>query len=168
MTRRLARRDPTTGVLPPQLMGLLNPAIGWAQEQYQRLSDPREYALGGWPSLEALQAHGKAPLSTDDMAAMALDMASPFAKVGGGLLGMTRRMKPPRMSKEEAIAAGYWHPIGDSKKLQRPFNEMTSETVPAMGILDPMRADLEAMQGGTLIPAPGDRSDVGKYLKNAI
>ena len=72
--------------------------------------------------------------------------------------------KPPRMSREEAIAAGYWHPIGDAKKLKTPFDEMTRETTPAYGLLAQKRADLERMQGGELIPAPGDRSDAGKYL----
>ena len=85
----LARRNPQEwrgGLLPYQLGSLLDPLINRAQE----VADPAQWQLGGWPSLEALQAQGQAkgPISQDDMAAMAVDMASPFAKIGG-LLGHT-------------------------------------------------------------------------------
>jgi len=69
-----------------------------------------------------------------------------------------------RMSKAEAEAAGYWHPIGVNKKLPRPINEMSRIVVP-YGEIPPVRPiDIESMQGGVLIPASGDRSDAGKLL----
>jgi hypothetical protein len=70
------------------------------------------------------------------------------------------------MSRAEAEAAGLWHPIGDKKKLPMPFSQMTRETVPVEGATypDAYRANLEAMQGGILLPGHGDRSDFGQYL----
>lgn len=72
--------------------------------------------------------------------------------------------KPPRMSKADAEAAGYWHPIGGGKKLPIPISEMSAEHEPVRGLMDKIIANPESMQGGSIIPLTGDRSIAGQNL----
>jgi hypothetical protein len=71
-----------------------------------------------------------------------------------------------RMSKADAIAQGYWHPIGDGKKLPMPISEMKFDRTPAGSLAPWQRANPESMQGGTIIPLSGDRSIAGQNLNS--
>lgn len=98
---------------------------------------------------------------TDDPERFA-GMMSGMAPGGVGMAGITSRV--PNNSKIRAIAEGYWHPIGDGKKLQVPIAEMSATRVnmpvqTPRSILNP-----ETMQGGVIIPATGDRSIAGQML----
>lgn len=81
-----------------------------------------------------------------------------------GSVKALKSAKPPRMSKAEAEAAGYWHPIGAGKKLPVPVSEMTAEREPVRGLMDKIIANPESMQGGAIIPLTGDRSIAGQNL----
>jgi len=95
---------------------------------------------------------------------MAGNEVSDLAKMHPGQTGAVRGGKTPRMLKEVAENLGYWHPIGNDKKLNKPVSEMT-RTVIDEGTLQPeKRLDLESMQGGVIIPGTGDRTDTGKLL----
>lgn len=73
-------------------------------------------------------------------------------------------MAAPRMSAAEAKAAGYWHPIGDGKKLPVPVSEMKADRTDA-GVLLPWKpASPEQMQGGAIMRLHGDRSIAGQNL----
>jgi hypothetical protein len=72
----------------------------------------------------------------------------------------------PRMSAADSIAAGYWHPIGDGKKLPMPFSQMTSVREPMRDMLPRNIISPESLQGGVLVPASGDRSIAGQMLKS--
>ena len=72
--------------------------------------------------------------------------------------------KAPRMSAAEAEAAGYWHPIGASKKLPIPISQMTAEREPVRGLIDRVVVDPQKMQGGAIFPFAGDRSIAGQNL----
>jgi hypothetical protein len=69
-----------------------------------------------------------------------------------------------RMSRAEAEEAGYWHEIGDNKKLKKPVSELSRDTKPHGKAEEKRVISPEDMQGSILIPAPGDRSDAGKLL----
>jgi hypothetical protein len=97
--------------------------------------------------------------SVDPAAAEEAAMAALFAEGG-----MTKSAKPPRMSRAEAEAAGYWHPIGAGKKLPVPISEMTAEREPVKGLIDRVIMNPESMQGGAIIPLTGDRSIAGQNL----
>lgn len=72
--------------------------------------------------------------------------------------------KAPRMSAQEARDAGYWHPIGLGKKLEKPYQDMTF-TTQAVKNLPPRRSiTLEDLQGQYIVPAVGDRTAAGKLL----
>lgn len=81
-------------------------------------------------------------------------------------MGKSRYPKQPRMSRDDAVAAGYWHPVGADKKLPIPYPEMTRGIEPAHDLVPWRAADWESMQGGTLIPAVGDRTEAGQWLKS--
>lgn len=105
-------------------------------------------------------------------ASVPLDLASFGAggaalKAGAAMLpmmGAVKGAKLPRMTRAEAEAAGYWHPIGDGKKLPVPIGEMKVDRSVAQDMTPWRRASPEAMQGGSLVPFPGDRSIAGQYL----
>lgn len=69
-----------------------------------------------------------------------------------------------RMSQAEAVAKGYWHPVGDGKKLPIPVGEMKATYEDVSGLAPWKLANPEAMQGGAIHPLVGDRSITGKNL----
>lgn len=73
-------------------------------------------------------------------------------------------VKPPRMSAEEARSAGYWHPIGLGKKLEKPYQEMTFKTEDVKNLPQRKAVSLEDLQGQYIVPAVGDRTAAGKLL----
>lgn len=97
--------------------------------------------------------------SVDPAAAEEAAMAALFAEGG-----MTKAAKAPRMSRADAEAAGYWHPIGAGKKLPIPISQMTVEREPVKGLIDRIVMNPESMQGGAIIPLTGDRSIAGQNL----
>jgi len=89
----------------------------------------------------------------------------------GGLLGeMTQAMgtggqsNMARMSAAEAVAKGYWHPIGDGKKLQVPVGDMTASTSQIPGVTPRKIISPESLLGSRLVPATGDRTAAGRML----
>lgn len=73
--------------------------------------------------------------------------------------------KGKRMTREEAEAAGLWHPISDVK-LVRPYDEMTSVTVdnPAVKMAPRKILTSDDLLGKTGIQLVGDRAATGKIL----
>lgn len=72
--------------------------------------------------------------------------------------------KAPRMSAEEARAAGYWHDIGAGKKLPIPISEMRAKLEDVSNLPPKIIRSPETMQGGAIVPFSGDRSTAGKNL----
>ena len=114
---------------------------------------------------------------TDDYARLALNMGS-MAALGMAAKGMARGSAPDggslaeltskRMSAAEAEAAGYWHPIGDGKKLNMPPSQMRYERWADPDIASRMPDQkvmrLADLEGSALVPAIGDRSMAGHTL----
>jgi hypothetical protein len=111
-----------------------------------------------------------------------LAMAMPFSSAGkgatlaGGIVAKVGKagkaaeaaadaLRNTRMSAEEARAAGYWHPIGLGKKLEKPYQEMTYVTEPVKDLPQRKSITLEDLQGQYIVPAVGDRTAAGKLLK---
>jgi hypothetical protein len=84
--------------------------------------------------------------------------------LGDEAMAPARYPKQPRMSREDAVAAGYWHPVGGGKKLPIPFEQLTREISPAHDLVPWKPVNWEELQGGTLIPALGDRTEAGQWL----
>ena len=103
--------------------------------------------------------------------------AMPLGKAGAGLgllagavKGVGRAedalgaVKAARMSRAESEAAGYWHSIGDGKRLPIPVAQMTSEKTVMGGLTPKIMRSPEEMQGGSLVSLVGDRSQAGVLL----
>lgn len=83
------------------------------------------------------------------------------------------RMQQERpMTKAQAKAAGYprdqrWHPLSKNQ-LRRPLDQVERVVEDdGLGLMSPaVTISPEELQGGTLIPALGDRSDIGKNLSS--
>lgn len=69
-----------------------------------------------------------------------------------------------RMSRAAAEAAGFWHPIGLGKKLDKPYGEMTFTHEPLTEFPTPPIRSLEEFQNQYIIPAVGDRTAANKML----
>jgi len=89
-------------------------------------------------------------------AGMTLLGALPFVPSVAGKLG--------KASRAENEAAGLYHPIGGGLKLERPVSDMTATRVPIAELPSRSIISPEAMQGGVLIPAVGDRTAAGSML----
>jgi hypothetical protein len=113
---------------------------------------------------------------TDDYARLALNMGS-MAALGMAAKGMGRgaasdvslsQLASKRMSAAEAEAAGYWHPIGDGKRLAMSVPEMRFQRdidpVVASRMPDRRVMRLSDLEGSALVPAIGDRSMAGYTL----
>ena len=72
--------------------------------------------------------------------------------------------KAPRMSAEEARAAGYWHDIGAGKKLPIPISEMRATLEPVGNLPPKISITPENMKGGSIVSLAGDRSATGQNL----
>jgi hypothetical protein len=72
--------------------------------------------------------------------------------------------KAPRMSAEEARAAGYWHDIGAGKKLPIPILEMRATLEPVGNLPPKISITPENMKGGSIVSFAGDRSATGQNL----
>jgi hypothetical protein len=79
----------------------------------------------------------------------------------GGLLG---KAAVPKMSAQEARAAGYWHPIGLGKKLEKPYQDISFATETIKNLPARKNISLEDLQGQYIVPAVGDRTAAGKLL----
>lgn len=69
--------------------------------------------------------------------------------------------KVAKMSADEAKALGYWHPVGNEKKLKIPVSEMTSVVTEPTVMTTPKVITPESLFGGYGISTKGDRSNVG-------
>jgi hypothetical protein len=141
----------------------------------------REYALP-LPMAEmmnAFTAPGRSFMQPDfDAEKEALDTALAFtggssvgtAPVGSLAMGAPRRpkgiqatAKMPKMSKDQLIQAGYYHPIGENK-LRTLVGDVDFETTPS-GILVPKRTlKPEDLEGGRIVFDAGDRAVAGQKL----
>ena len=87
-----------------------------------------------------------------------------LAAAGKGAKAASKTGKTARMSKAEAEAAGYWHPIGAGKKLPVPVGEMKAEREVIANLPERLSANPEKMVGGAIVPFHGDRSIAGQNL----
>lgn len=69
--------------------------------------------------------------------------------------------KVPKLSAQESIKQGYWHPVGNEKKLKMPVSKMTSIVKPLENIATPKIISPEDLYGGAGIVTKGDRSGIG-------
>lgn len=175
----LARRNPQKwrgGLLPYKLGGLFDQGVQWAQDQLA----PRPF-----PSLEQLQAMAAArgPVTPDEVASMAVDLASPFAKVGG-LLGHTvwhgspHKWDVPDISKvgtgEGAQAYGHGFYSADLKEVAdqyrnpRPTSRMRAGLAAALARANPTPANVKAIEdiraSGHIYKLDIPDDDIPKYL----
>lgn len=90
------------------------------------------------------------------------------ARKGDAVIDALRKAKPvekaPRMSAEEARAAGYWHPIGLGKKLEKPYQDMTFKTEAVKDLPQRKAITIENLKDEYIVPAAGDRAAAGKLL----
>jgi len=92
-------------------------------------------------------------------------MRSPMSQMGGVTTSLKKNItKAPRMSAEEARAAGYWHDIGAGKKLPIPISEMRATLEPVGNLPPKISITPENMKGGSIVSFAGDRSATGQNL----
>jgi len=92
-------------------------------------------------------------------------MRSPMSQMGGVTTSLKKNItKAPRMSAEEARAAGYWHDIGAGKKLPIPISEMRATLEPVGNLPPKISITPENMKGGSIVSLAGDRSATGQNL----
>jgi hypothetical protein len=103
----------------------------------------------------------------DDKFGMGLSAVGMIPFVGGvtkGVKALRGAKKAPRMSAAEAQAAGYWHPIGLGKKLEKPYQDMTFKTEPVKDLPARKSITIEDLKDQFIVPAVGDRTAAGKLL----
>ena len=98
---------------------------------------------------------------TESLPFLAGQMVSPDSMDAVKLAGLAVGGK--RLSRLESEAQGYWHEIGDKKRLKKPFQELSRETKD-LPTLDSRVISPESLQNSVIIPALGDRSDAAKLL----
>jgi hypothetical protein len=81
----------------------------------------------------------------------------PFIPSMGGVIKNAGK----KMSAAEAESLGYWHPVGNNKKLKMPVNQMTSVVTPMENLTIPKIITPESVYGGVGVVAKGDRSGIG-------
>jgi hypothetical protein len=92
-------------------------------------------------------------------------MSNPMSQMGGVTTSLKKNItKAPRMSAEEARAAGYWHDIGAGKKLPIPISEMRATLEPVGNLPPKISITPENMKGGSIVSLAGDRSATGQNL----
>ena len=92
-------------------------------------------------------------------------MSNPMSQMGGVTTSLKKNItKTPRMSAEEARAAGYWHDIGAGKKLPIPISEMRATLEPVGNLPPKISITPENMKGGSIVSLAGDRSATGQNL----
>lgn len=69
-----------------------------------------------------------------------------------------------RMSKADAVAQGYYHPIGEGKKLRTLIPEMSATRIPIKDLPEHNIITPEKLVGSKLVPALGDRTAAGSLL----
>lgn len=109
------------------------------------------------------QAAMDAGAALTDVAPMGLMMTGP-SKGAIGLKNEVGAINPKRMSAQEAINLGYWHDIGAGKKLPIPIGDMKVEREVVKDLPPKKMITPEQLQGGAIIPLPGDRSIAGQNL----
>lgn len=107
----------------------------------------------------------------DDKLGMALSSLGALPVVGGIANVANKARKggeaaagATRMSAKEAIEAGYWHPIGLGKKLEKPYDEISFKTENVKDLPQRKTIKIEDLQGQYIVPAVGDRTAAGKKL----
>jgi len=98
-------------------------------------------------------------LARGDYGNAALNAVGMLPFVAG--MGGTIKNAGKRMSAAEAEALGYWHPVGNDKKLKVPVHEMTSIVSPMENLTIPKIVTPESVYGGVGVVAKGDRSGIG-------
>lgn len=143
----------------PATAPYLPPAASWAEVQSDPLKALANLVMGAvdpWG-----QPKGMNTGSVGGLLGAALPLASLArgAKAGAAAQGA-------RLTRDEAVAAGLWHPIGEGKRLSVPVPEMRftatdagASSLPPVRILDP-----ESMSGAAIVPAIGDRTSAGRVV----
>lgn len=99
----------------------------------------------------------------NDYLGMALGAAGMIPVVGGASRAVKKAITP-RMSAQEAKEAGYWHPIGLGKKLEKPYQDISFKTEQVADLPARKQITLEDLKGQYVVPAVGDRTAAGKLL----
>lgn len=102
-----------------------------------------------------------------DRLGMVLSAAGMVPVAGGAARAANKARKvekPARMSAQEAQEAGYWHPIGLGKKLEKPYGEITFKTENVKDLPKRQEISLENLKDQYIVPAVGDRTAAGKLL----
>jgi len=152
------------GTSPDELgMSVLSPNTQAAKEAayygYQ-LGNAGQIAPAAVPVARTL-GRGLLTLGPSEAAAM----SNPMSQMGGVTTSLKKNItKAPRMSAEEARAAGYWHDIGAGKKLPIPISEMRATLEPVGNLPPKISITPENMKGGSIVSLAGDRSATGQNL----
>lgn len=144
------RVDRSTFLPYSQKEGLHVPAVAADLMKLATASNPQYSNL--------MQPEEAMPLATNMMGGGVV--ASRLAPAPAGSLGMN----VIGQKKQALINAGFYHPIGGGKKLPMPVGDMKFTTVENAPKVDQRVISPESMQGGTLVPAIGDRTAAGAML----
>jgi hypothetical protein len=143
--------------------------IGQTLEQAGLVSDVRRPKTELLASLISPGAAAKTVLNAPKTAMTALraldNLDSAPTMVRMGQRGAVDVGSGGRMSAADAKAAGYWHSVGDGKKLPKPIHEMSAVREPIRDLLPRKFISPESMYGGVIVPASGDRTIAGQLLK---
>jgi hypothetical protein len=124
-------------------------------------------------AVNAFTAPGRAYSGSDPTFNPQEEAANFAMNVMGGGIGASRVAPAPAGSlgmnvigpkKQALIDAGFYHPIGGGKKLPMPVGDMKFTAVENVPKVDQRVISPESMQGGTLVPAIGDRTAAGAML----
>lgn len=129
-----------------------------------------EMALGFVPGVGQAMAARDIERARRDEDPLGMGMAAtsfvPFGKLIGALRGgkQLNAVNTIGPKKQALIDAGFYHPIGGGKKLPMPVSDMKFTAVENTPKVDQKVISPESMQGGTLVPAIGDRTAAGAML----
>ena len=137
--------------LPLPLAEMMNVFTAPGRALTQSDFDPEQEALDFALGVTGGSAAGTAPVGS-------LAMGAPRRPKG-----IQATAKMPKMSKDQLIQAGYYHPIGENK-LRTLVGDVDFETTPS-GILVPKRTlRPEDLEGGRIVFDAGDRAVAGQKL----
>ncbi len=118
-----------------------------------------------WPTLDEAMAYGKQnPVTNDQIASYAVDMASPFAKIGG-LLGMvgsrTRLLGKDLPAYQQSYGAGGTVSKKQADRVRDEFDLITRDTVDKMS---PMPKTLSDYEGRRFVTSMSDTTAAGDKI----
>ena len=139
------------------------------------IDETRKFIVGETPGEMLFNVGVGAPGKMLKLAGMGAAALAGSDDAEAGVMSKILREGGKRMSRAESEAAGLWDSIGKGNKLSIPRSEMKFETAPdprygtgSGQISLPERKIIQPsdLQGGHLMPFPGDRTSGGKLLKS--